>query len=179
MSEKSSDVEKRAALLIKYRGMRVKEKMEEGDLITYTLSRGSEEYVMQCVLNQRTVGVSFVRNLRDIVEKTEAEGGILIADVKYTYSARANAPKLGVELIPPTLPTFDLFKHTLVPSAELVSEEERQELLEKFHAEPYQFPWIKTSDPVSIVLGATQGDIIRFISDSLTAGASETYRYVI
>ena len=179
MSEKLSDVEKRAALIIKYRGMRVKEKMDEGDLITYTLSKEGKEYVMQCVLNQRTVGVSFVRNLRDMVEKTEAEGGILLADVKYTYSARANAPKLGVELIPPSLPTFDFFKHTLVPRATLVSEEERQELLEKFHAEPYQFPWIKKSDPVSIVLGATPGDIIRFISDSLTAGASETYRYVI
>lgn len=179
MSEKSSDVEKRAALIINYRDMRIKERMEEGDLITYMLSKGGKEYVMQCVLNQRTVGVSFVRNLRDMVEKTEAEGGILLSDVKYTYSARANAPMLGVELIPPTLPPFDLFKHALVPKAELVSEEERQELLKKFHAEPYQFPWIKTSDPVSIVLGAIPGDIIRFISDSLTAGASETFRYVI
>jgi DNA-directed RNA polymerase subunit H (RpoH/RPB5) len=179
MSKKLSDVEKRAALIIKYREMRVKEKMEEEDLITYTLSKGGKEYILQCVLTQGTVGVSFVRNLRDIVEKTEAEGGILLSDVKYTYSAKANAPKLEIELIPPTLPTFDLFKHALVPKAELVAEEERQELLKKFHAEPYQFPWIKTSDPVSIVLGAIPGDIIRFISDSLTAGASETYRYVI
>ena len=75
-------------------------------------------------------------------------------------------------------------KHAINQTRQMWQESEqrkskRQELLEKFHAEPYQFPWIKKSDPVSIVLGAMPRDIIRFISDSLTAGASETYRYVI
>ncbi|MFQ6053918.1 MAG: DNA-directed RNA polymerase subunit H, partial [Candidatus Bathyarchaeia archaeon] len=79
---------------------------------------------------------------------------------------------MGIELIPPTLPTFDVFQHQLVPKHVILTEEERKEVLERFHAEPYQFPWIKASDPISIILGAEPGDIIKVTRESETAGRS-------
>ena len=180
MSRKAkSDEEKRAALIIKYRNLKVDSKESEDGQITYRLSRGDETFIMQILLDQKTIGIAFVRELRDLVEEAEATKGILVGGGKYTYSAKANAPKLKVELIPPSLPTFDLFEHKFVSPAELVSEEEKQALLEKYHSEAYQFPWIKVKDPVSIILGAEPGDVIKINLDSQTAGLSVSYRYVV
>jgi DNA-directed RNA polymerase subunit H len=174
-----SDEEKRAALIIKYRNLKVNKKEPEDQKITYHLSRGDETYIMQVLLDQKTIGIAFVRELRDLVEEAEATKGILVGGGKYTYSAKANALKLKVELIPPSLPTFDIFEHTFVSKAELVSEEGKQVLLEKYHAPLYQYPWIKVSDPVSIILGAEPGDVIQVNLDSQTAGLSVSYRYVV
>jgi len=174
-----SDEEKRAALIIKYRNLKIKSKEAEDQQITYHLSRGDETFIMQILLDQKTIGIAFVRELRDLVEEAEATKGILVGGGKYTYSAKANAPKLKVELIPPSLPTFDLFEHKYVSPAELVSEEGKQALLEKYHAKPYQFPWIKFSDPVAIILGAGPGDVIKINLESQTAGLSVAYRYVV
>ncbi|MEE8354586.1 MAG: DNA-directed RNA polymerase subunit RpoH/Rpb5 C-terminal domain-containing protein [Candidatus Bathyarchaeia archaeon] len=180
MSRKSkSDEEKRADLIIKYRHPKVDSKESEETQITYRLSRGEETFIMQVLLDQKTIGIAFVRELRDLVEAAEATKGIMVGGGKYTYSAKANAPKLKVELIPPSLPTFDLFDHQYVSKAELVSDEEKHALLKKYHAKPHQFPWIKFTDPVSIILGAEPGDVIKVNLESLTAGLAVSYRYVV
>lgn len=174
-----STVEKRASLVIKYRKLKVNKKETEGDKTTYFLSRSASNYVFHCIVGQKTIGIAYVRELRDIVEKTGADKGVIITDGKYTYSAKNNAPKLGVELIPRSLPTFDIFKHKLVSPTEILSEEERERILKFYHAEPFQFPRIKASDPVSIILGAKPGDILKSSGYSETAGTYVSYRYVI
>jgi len=179
MREPISNVEKRASLLIKYRKLKVKKKEKEGDKTTYFLSRGDSNLIFLCIVGQRNIGIAYVRELRDLVEETGAEKGVIITNVKYTYSAKANAPKLGIELVPHTLPTFDIFKHKLVSPTEILSEEERERIIKLYHAEPYQFPWIKGSDPVSIILGAKSGDILKKSGYSETAGTHVSYRYVI
>ncbi|UCH57658.1 MAG: DNA-directed RNA polymerase subunit H [Candidatus Bathyarchaeota archaeon] len=179
MSKAKSDEERRAELIIKYRKLKVNKKQRTKEQITYFLSRGEEQYVMICLIDTKTIGISYVRDLRDQVEERGAVKGILVGNGKYTYSAKSTAPKLKVELIPPTLPTFDIFEHRLVPKAEIVSEEEKKKFIETYHAQPYQYPWIKADDPVSIILGAEPGDVIRIISESETAGIYESYRYVV
>ncbi|MCW4048668.1 MAG: DNA-directed RNA polymerase subunit H [Candidatus Bathyarchaeota archaeon] len=86
---------------------------------------------------------------------------------------------MAIELIPPSLPVFDIFEHKLVPLHEIVNEEERDALSKKFHAEPFQFPWIKNTDPIAIILGAKPGDVVKITQDSETAGEYFTYRYVV
>ncbi len=179
MSKSTSTVEKRASLLIKYRKLKVKKKETEGDKTTYFLSRGDSNLIFLCIVGQRTIGIAYVRELRDIVEEAGADKGVIVTDGKFTYSAKANAPKMGIELIPRTLPTFDIFKHKLVPPAEILSEEERERIIKFYHAKPHQFPWIKASDPVSIILGAKPGDILKTSGHSETAGTHVSYRYVV
>lgn len=179
MSKGKTVEERRAALIMKYRNMKLDNEEREGDTIIYYLSRGEKKYVMMVLIGQSTIGISFVRDLRDLVEKTGAEKGILVGEGKYTYSAKSTAPSLNVELIPPTLPVFDIFDHALVPEAEIVPDEEREKLVETYHAQLYQFPWIMSDDPISIILGAGPGDVIRITIDSETAGKSVSYRYVV
>jgi DNA-directed RNA polymerase subunit H (RpoH/RPB5) len=179
VSKEKTVEEKRAALILKYRNLKIDKEEREGDQITYYLSRGEEKFVMLCLINTKTIGIAYVRELRDLVEKTGADKGILVGNGKYTYSAGSSAPKLKVELIPRTLPVFDLFDHEMVSKAEIVSDEEKQKLVEKYHAQLYQFPWIKAQDPVSIILGAEPGDVISIKTKSETAGTSDSYRYVV
>jgi DNA-directed RNA polymerase subunit H (RpoH/RPB5) len=171
--------EKRAALIIKYRKLKVDSVEKDEDRIVYSMSRGDEKYIMHVLLGKKTIGIAYVRELRDKIQEEEVDGGIIVGDGKYTYSARSSAPEMNIELIPPSLPIFDIFEHSLVPVHEIVSPEERNQLSKKYHAEPYQFPWIKSVDPISIILGAKPGDVLRITQKSETAGKYDTYRYVV
>jgi DNA-directed RNA polymerase I, II, and III subunit RPABC1 len=171
--------EKRAALIIKYRNLSVDSVEKDDDKLIYRLSKGDENYLMYILLNLKTIGIAYIRELRDKIEEEKVAGGIIVADGKYTYSARSNAPEMSIELIPSSLPTFDIFEHALVPLHEILSNEERAQIAEKYHAEPYQFPWIKATDPISIIVGAIPGDVLRIIQKSETAGRYESYRYVV
>ncbi|MBD3171585.1 DNA-directed RNA polymerase subunit H [Candidatus Bathyarchaeota archaeon] len=86
---------------------------------------------------------------------------------------------MSIELIPSSIPTFDVFEHAFIPIHKILTEEERKEVAEKYHAEPYQFPWIKAADPISILIGAKPGDVVKVIQKSQTAGRYEGYRYVV
>ncbi len=182
MSKNLSLEEKRAKLIIKYRNLEPNNEkpISEEDRLVYRLhDKKGQAIVMHAILGQKTIGISYVRELKEMVEKEGAAKGILVGDGKYTYSARSSAEELGIELIPPTLPTFDIFEHALVPRHEIVGEEELAEVTKKYHAEPFQFPWIKVNDPIAIILGAKRGEVVRITQKSETAGTAISYRYVV
>ena len=179
MSKTKTAAEKRAELIIKYRYLKIDKKEREEDVITYHLSRDDKTYIMICLLEQATIGIAFVRELKQLVDQEGADKGIMVGKGKYTYSANSSAPRLDVELIPPNLPIFDIFDHKLVPRAEIVGDADKEKLIERYHAQPYQFPWLKASDPLAIILGAKPGDVLKLQTKSETAGVSESYRYVV
>ncbi|MCX8151364.1 MAG: DNA-directed RNA polymerase subunit H [Candidatus Bathyarchaeota archaeon] len=74
---------------------------------------------------------------------------------------------------------FDIFEHSLVPRHEILTAEERDQLLAHYKVKPYQIPQITSTDPAVKAIGAKPGDILRIIRKSSTAGEHVTYRYVI
>ena len=72
-----------------------------------------------------------------------------------------------------------MFQHELVPKHVLLKPEETKKVLQQYHIQPYQLPYIKTSDPAARSVGAKPGDIIKVIRKSQTAGESDFYRYVV
>lgn len=69
--------------------------------------------------------------------------------------------------------------HILVPKHEILSEEEKEELLRTLGIRPEQLPKIRVDDPIAKEIGAKVGDIVRIIRESPTAGVSVAYRYVV
>lgn len=75
--------------------------------------------------------------------------------------------------------SYDIFKHQLVPKHELLSKKEAEELMQEFHIQPYQLPYIKATDAASQTLSAKAGDVLKITRKSPTAGEVVVYRYVV
>lgn len=74
---------------------------------------------------------------------------------------------------------LDISKHELVPKHELLTEEEKAEVMKRFSITPRQLPRMLDTDPMSKKLGAKAGDVIKITRKSETAGEAEYYRVVI
>ena len=107
MKKNTSLEEKRAKIILKYRELKLERREERDGLIVYHLSRGDETYILHILLGKDTIGVSYVRELRGELEKEGAAKGIIVGNGKYSFSARSNAPKMDIELIPKIIPTFE------------------------------------------------------------------------
>ena len=69
--------------------------------------------------------------------------------------------------------------HVLVPKDEIITKEEAEQVLEKYHCKSIELPLIFVSDPAIVGLGVKPGDMIKITRKSATAGESFYYRYVI
>ena len=72
----------------------------------------------------------------------------------------------------------DVTKHELVPKHSIISEREKKELIEKYRLSIQNFPRILNTDPAIKHLKAKEGDIIKVIRPSKTAGEAVFYRRV-
>ena len=172
-------LEKKLQVLVELRNYKVlgREEIKSGALVTVEDAEG-KKILIWIILTGEAVGVRYIEQMLKYMESRGAERGIVMGE-KYTQSAKSKARKNNIELIPQDFPSFNIFKHNLVPKHEVLSPEERKKVLEKYRIEPYKLPRIKTSDPVIRVIGAKPGDIVKIVRKSPTAGESIYYRYVV
>ena len=179
---KTKTIEETKALnLMKLRGYKLKRREEEDDIISLLarIPKERKHVLIWCITNKKVVGVTYVRKLQKTLEVAKAEKGLIVANCRYTHAAKRNSKKYGIELIPKMFPSFNLFKHKLVPKHEILPPGEAKELLEKYRVKSYQLPHILASDPAVIAIGAKIGDTLKITRKSPTAGKYVSYRYVI
>lgn len=181
MSEEESLEELKARVIIKLRKYKIVKKEKVKDIISYLIKtpKTKQKAPIWCILKEGTVGIAVVKSLLKIMEEKNMEMGMIITCGKYTHAARVSAQKNNIELLPKIFPPFDIFKHKLVPKHEILTLEEREQVLAQYKIEPYQMPQIKTTDPAVNALGAKPGDVLRIIRESPTAGTHIAYRYVV
>lgn len=73
---------------------------------------------------------------------------------------------------------FDVTKHELVPKHVIISEKEKKELTAKYRLSIPNFPRILLNDTALARLKAKEGDIVKIIRPSRTAGEAVFYRRV-
>lgn len=73
----------------------------------------------------------------------------------------------------------DITNHKLVPYHEIISEEEKEKLFEKYDIKPEHLPKILDDDPVATAIGAKPGQIIKIERESQTANKAVVYRLVV
>ncbi|MEM4254631.1 MAG: DNA-directed RNA polymerase subunit H [Candidatus Woesearchaeota archaeon] len=74
---------------------------------------------------------------------------------------------------------YDVTKHVLVPKHSKLSDKEKKELFEKYVADLRDLPRIFKDDPAIEGLDAEEGDIIKIVRKSPTAGEAVFYRRVV
>lgn len=183
--KKFEGIPRKVRIFMKLRGYKLREKREKEDTIELLASRlkTKEKVLMRHIVKSKLksgrTGVKEVRRMKKILEELDIDKPILIGR-GFTYAARKEARRNHIELIATSsLPSFDIFKHELVPKHEILTKDEVEELKKKYRIQPYQIPRIKASDPAAKMIGARPGDVIKIIRTSPTAGHSITYRYVI
>jgi DNA-directed RNA polymerases I, II, and III subunit RPABC1 len=74
---------------------------------------------------------------------------------------------------------IDITKHIFVPKHELIDQEEKEELFNKYNLTSYtQLPLITKDDPVCKYHGGKRNDIFKIINNSETSGIYISYRLV-
>ena len=184
-SQKFEGISKKVKIFMKLRRYNLKEKRAKEDLIDILASRlktGEKvwmRHIAQSKLKSGRTGVKEVRRMKKMLEDTNIDKPILIGR-GFTYAAKTEARKNHIELVSTdSLPSFDIFKHEIVPQHEILTKEDVEELQKKYRIKPYQIPRIKASDPAAKMIGAKPGDIIKITRESPTAGSSIAYRYVV
>lgn len=74
---------------------------------------------------------------------------------------------------------LEVEKHQLVPKHILLTEREKEEILQKYGITLRQLPRISFEDPAIKEMNPKMGDVIKIIRKSMTAGESEYYRVVV
>ena len=172
--------EKKAEVLIHLRGYKEEKRKKNEDGTTTFITKAKTGTVMfYCVPGQGTIGIQYVNKLAKIMKDEKIGRGMIITSGRYTQAAKLNARKKHIELIPRMFPAFNLFEHAMVPKHEILSDKEREELLQKFKARTFQLPYIRVSDPAVKAVGAKPGDVVRITRNSQTAGKYFAYRFVV
>jgi DNA-directed RNA polymerase subunit H len=173
--------ERKAKVLIKLRGYKLIKKEKHADAVSYVVQipKDKQKALIWCIPDEGTVGIASINRLQKAMKDVDVEMGIIVTSGRYTHAVKQSAKKKEIELLPRTFPVFDLFEHKLVPKHEILTAEEREQLLSEYKVHPYQLPQIKASDPAVKVIDAKPGDILRIIRKSPTAGTHIAYRYVV
>ncbi|MGM5481233.1 MAG: DNA-directed RNA polymerase subunit H [Nanobdellota archaeon] len=69
-------------------------------------------------------------------------------------------------------------RHILIPKHEKISDDEKKRLFDRYNISVKELPKIPKSDPALIGMDVKEGDVIRILRDSPTAGESIFYRGV-
>ena len=182
LTDKQFDFAKR---LIQRRGYAITERVEgekEGTIDIYAKSTEPKKkltLLIRIVLDTPTIGVEILRNAVKARDAGEFSHAILIGGERYTYAARREAHECDVELLHRRFLSIDLFMHDLVPSHELLTEEEIQEIEKEYGISREKLPKIKAGDPAAKAIGARPGNVLRIVRESETAGHHLMYRYCV
>ncbi len=74
---------------------------------------------------------------------------------------------------------FNISKHNIVPKHEILTSDQKKEVLEKYGITLKQLPRITDKDPMVKLLEAKIEDVLKITRKSETAGESIYYRVVV
>lgn len=84
-----------------------------------------------------------------------------------------------VQIISLTQLSISIVDHCDVPKHEVLTEEEKKEILEKYHIMENNLPNILRDDAMAVYLGLIPGEVVRILRPSPTSGTYVSYRICV
>eukprot|EP00978_Attheya_sp_CCMP212_P047835 scaffold436684_cov55-Attheya_sp.AAC.3 len=120
------------------------------------------------------VGVKPIKVLTDRMKEENVTNAILILRLDITPFAKQAVQEMSdsfrIEHFKEAELLVDITEHKLVPKHQVLSQNEKQELLKRYRLKETQLPRIQPNDPVARYYGMKRGQVVKIIRPSETAG---------
>ncbi|CAA7398479.1 unnamed protein product [Spirodela intermedia] len=123
-------------------------------------------------------------NLRGIIDRIKNEiflRMILVLEGKLTHQARQATKELPftVEIFQINELLVNVTKHVLMQAHEILTEQDKQKLLNKYGLKENQLPRMLASDAIARYYGLEPGQVVKVTHDGEDTGFHATYRCVV
>lgn len=129
------------------------------------------------------VGIKTIKTYCQRMQEENISRAIIVVQAGMTPSAKQSltdmAPKYILEQFLEAELLINITEHHLVPDHELMTPEEKKELLGRYKLKESQLPRIQQNDPVARYFGLKRGQVVKIIRPSETAGRYISYRLVV
>jgi DNA-directed RNA polymerase I, II, and III subunit RPABC1 len=126
------------------------------------------------------VGVKPIKVYTDRMRAENVGNAIMILRVDITPFAKQAVQEMSdsfrIEHFKEAELLVDITQHQLVPEHQVLTPNEKSELLKRYRLKETQLPRIQPNDPVARYFGMKRGMVVKIIRPSETAGRYVTYR---
>ncbi|RYY87747.1 hypothetical protein EON63_03580 [archaeon] len=130
------------------------------------------------------VGVNPIKIYCQRMKTANVYRAIIVVKINLTPFARTAVKEMSlrgyrVEYFRDAELLVDITEHKLVPEHIVLTDQQKLELLERYRLKVSQLPRIQIADPIARYMGLRQGQVVKIVRPSETAGRYVTYRICV